>query len=162
MISPATMAEAFNRNVEIIKLQTAGLSQQDSLVQLPFRGNCMNWIVGHILTNRYSVLKLLGSEQAAEAERAARYTRESEPITSDGAGVLPLEQLVELLECTQAQISGLLAEITPEALASPLAFFGRRSMSVAEWLMFFYFHDTYHTGQAEILRQACGRNDKII
>jgi hypothetical protein len=29
MISPATMAEAFNRNVEIIKLQTAGLSQED-------------------------------------------------------------------------------------------------------------------------------------
>lgn len=35
-------------------------------------------------------------------------------------------------------------------------------MSVAEWLMFFYFHDTFHTGQTEILRQATGKNDKVI
>jgi hypothetical protein len=25
-----------------------------------------------------------------------------------------------------------------------------------------YLHDTYHTGQIEILRQASGKNDKII
>jgi hypothetical protein len=42
VISSTTLADAFNRNVEIIKLQTAGLSHADSLIQLPFRGNCMN------------------------------------------------------------------------------------------------------------------------
>jgi len=25
-----------------------------------------------------------------------------------------------------------------------------------------YFHDSYHTGQMEILRQAAGKDDKII
>jgi uncharacterized damage-inducible protein DinB len=35
-------------------------------------------------------------------------------------------------------------------------------MSIAEWLLFFYFHDTYHSGQTEILRQAAGKDDKII
>jgi hypothetical protein len=162
MISPATLSEAFNRNVEIIKMQTAGLSQEDSLIQLPFRGNCMNWLVGHILTNRFNVLKLLGAEQAAEAERVARYVRDSAPIKLDGADVLPLEKLLVTLEEAQVQIAGLLAEITPEALERQVAFYGRRSMSVAEWLMFFYFHDTYHTGQTEILRQATGKDDKII
>lgn len=162
MISPTTLADAFNRNVEIIKLQTAGMSQEDSLIQLPFRSNCMNWIVGHIVTNRYSVLKLLGAEQPAEAQCVVRYVRDSAPITTVGADVLPLEGLIGTLEQTQAQIAGLLAEITPEALDRQVAFFGRRSMPVAEWLMFFYFHDTYHTGQTEILRQATGKNDKII
>jgi len=162
MISPATLSEAFNRNVEIIKMQTAGLSQEDSLIQLPFRGNCMNWLVGHILTNRFNVLKLLGAEQAAEAERVARYVRDSAPIKLDGADVLQLEKLLVTLEEAQVQIAGLLAEITPEALERQVAFYGRRSMSVAEWLMFFYFHDTYHTGQTEILRQATGKDDKII
>ena len=162
MISPATMADSFKRNVEIIKMQTAGLSQEDSLVQLPFRGNCMNWIVGHILTNRYTVLRLLGAGQPAEAEHVKRYERDSAPITVSDEEVLPLEQLIATLEQTQAQIAGILAQITPEELDYPVAFFGRRSMSVAEWLMFFYFHDTYHTGQTEILRQATGKNDKII
>jgi len=45
------------------------MSQADSLIQLPFRSNCMNWIVGHILTNRYNVLRLLGAELPIEAEQ---------------------------------------------------------------------------------------------
>jgi uncharacterized damage-inducible protein DinB len=162
MISSTTLAEAFNRNMELIKMQTAGLSHADSLIQLPFRGNCMNWIVGHILTNRYNVLKLLGQEQPNQATLVARYERESAPITMDEAEVLPLDELLATLERTQAEIAGLLAMITPEELERQVAFYGRRSRPVAEWLMFFYFHDTYHTGQTEILRQATGKNDKII
>lgn len=162
MLSPTNLAEAFKRNVEIIKMQTEGLSHEDSLVQLPFRGNCMNWVVGHILTNRNSVLKLLGIEQPPTADLVARYTRESQPITASGTDVVALERLIELLEESQAQLAGLLADITPEELSREVAFFGRRSMPVSEWLFFFYFHDTYHSGQTEILRQAAGKDDKVI
>ncbi|OGO38236.1 MAG: hypothetical protein A2W35_20485 [Chloroflexi bacterium RBG_16_57_11] len=88
--------------------------------------------------------------------------RDSEPVTTNGPDVLPLDELITLLERAQAQIVSLLAEITPADLDRQVAFFGRRSMSIAEWLMFFYFHDTYHTGQTEILRQASGINDKVI
>ncbi len=62
MITPIDFAEAYGRNVETIKLQTEGISQADSLVQLPYSANCLNWVVGHIVTNRHSVLKLLSGE----------------------------------------------------------------------------------------------------
>jgi len=26
----------------------------------------------------------------------------------------------------------------------------------------FYFHDTYHTGQTDLLRQVAGKHDKVI
>lgn len=162
MITPTILADAYARNVMIIQQQTAGLSDADSLVQLPFRGNCMNWIVGHIVTNRHNVLKLLNGEFPAEAARMQRYVRESQPITGPEAGVLPLAELLALLALAQTQLAARLEELTPAALAESVAFFGNRSMSVAEWLMFFYFHDSYHTGQTEILRQAAGKNDKII
>ena len=162
MITPTYLASAYARNVMIIQQQTEGLSDADSLMQLPFRGNCMNWLVGHILTSRHSVLKLLDGHRPAEAARVARYDRESQPITGPEEGVLPLAELMALLELSQQQIDARLAEITPDALAQPVAFFGNRSMPVAEWLMFFYFHETYHTGQTEILRQAAGKDDKII
>lgn len=162
MITPSYLASAYARNVMIIQQQTAGLSDADSLVQLPFRGNCMNWIVGHIVTNRHNVLKLLDGVFPAEAERLHRYVRESQPITGPAEGVLPLDELLALLDLAQTQLTARLAELTPAALAEPVAFFGNRSMPVAEWLMFFYFHDSYHTGQTEILRQAAGKNDKII
>lgn len=162
MITPTALAEAFSRNVQIVKKQAAGLSQADSLVQLPFRGNCLNWIVGHLVTNRLSVLRLLGAEPPFEAGRVARYERESEPVTAEGEGVLPLEELIALLEQLQAQLGGLMVEVSAEALSHPVVFYGNRSMPVSDWLFFFYFHDTYHTGQTEILRQAAGKDDKII
>ena len=162
MITPTYLAEAYARNVMIIQQQTAGLSDADCLVQLPFRGNCMNWLVGHIVTNRYNVLALLDGARPVEAARIARYERESQPITGPEQGVLPLADLLALLALSQQQIAARLAEITPDMLAQSVAFFGNRSMPIAEWLMFFYFHETYHTGQTEILRQAAGMDDKII
>jgi uncharacterized damage-inducible protein DinB len=148
--------------VEIVKLQSAGMTQDESLIQLPFRANCMNWVLGHLVTNRNSILKLLGREDLIDDTSMKRYERESEPITGSGEGVLQLEELIHLLERAQSHIQQLLSEISPEELARQIAFFGNRSMSIAEWLFFFYFHDTYHTGQTEILRQAAGKNDKII
>ncbi len=162
MISPTHMAESFARNVQIIKMQTAGLSHAESLTQLPFRGNCMNWIVGHIANSRNSVLELLGATPALDPERATRYARDSEPITGDGPGVLPLEELIATLEHSQVQLNELLMAITLEELSRQVALFGGRARSVGEWLLFFFFHETYHTGQTEILRQAAGKDDKVI
>ncbi len=163
MIPPTAMANAFGRNVDIVKLQVAGLSQADSLIQLPFRSNCMNWVVGHLITNRLSVFRLLGIEDIPfDTDSLARYQRESEPITGEEEGVLPLEQLMAMLEQSQARLAERLETIIAEDLAHPVALFGSRSKPVAEWVFFFYFHDCYHTGQTEILRQAAGTNDKII
>jgi hypothetical protein len=162
MITPATLAESLSRNVEIVKLQTTGMTQAESLIQLPFRANCMNWIIGHLVTNRNSILKLLDRADLVDSASMKRYERESKPITGPGEGVLSIEELIQLLEQAQTNIRSILDEISEEELARQVTYFGNHSMSVAEWLFFFYFHDTYHTGQTEILRQAAGKNDKII
>ena len=162
MISAVQLADAYARNVSIVKMHNDGLSQAESLLQLPFRSNCMNWIVGHLVTNRHSVQQLLQGSPPVEAERVTRYSRESAPISSEQTGVLQLTELLELLEQAQAQINVCLATVSSTDLEKQLAFYCRKTMSVAEWRMFFYFHDTYHTGQSEILRQAASRDDKII
>lgn len=162
MISPQTMIDSFDRNVSIIKRQTAGLTHADSLIQLPFRANCMNWLIGHILTNRNNVMKLLQTEPTFDPARATRYVSESEPVTGEGEGVIPLEDLLAELDRSQARLAERLTAITPEELEQQVAFFGNSTMSVAEWLIFFFFHDTYHVGQTEIMRQAAGKDDKVI
>ncbi|MBN2147807.1 MAG: DinB family protein [Anaerolineales bacterium] len=163
MITPASLAFAFGRNVGIIKDQVAGLSQADSLIQLPFRANCLNWVVGHIITNRLAIFKVLGVEDIPfDAASLGHYEYDSRPITGEEEGVLPLEQLIAMLEQTQTILTERLGAISAQELERPLVFFGEREMPVAEWVFFFYFHDCYHTGQTEILRQAAGKNDKII
>jgi uncharacterized damage-inducible protein DinB len=162
MITPKTLADAFENNVGIVKMQAAGLSQTDSLVQLPFRANCLNWVLGHLVSNRRTILKLLGDEQTLDGTLIARYEYDSAPVTGEGEGVLPLEQLLSLLDRAQEQIAKRLEAITEEELARPLIVFGNRERTLGEWLFFFFFHDCYHTGQTEILRQAAGKDDKII
>jgi hypothetical protein len=45
MITAKDLIGASERNLGIIKAQTEGLSHADSLLQLPFRGNCLNWVL---------------------------------------------------------------------------------------------------------------------
>lgn len=161
MISATSLASAFSRNCEIIKMQAEGLTHQDSLRQLPFRANCMNWIVGHLVANRSHIFKLLEADHLVDEQTFSRYERESEPILRDGPGVLPFEDLLQSLEQSQKHLEGILDAIHPDDLQRTDAFFGSRVMTVADWLFFFYFHETYHVGQTEILRQAAGMNDKV-
>lgn len=162
MIHPAFLADSYRRNILVLKMQCKDLTQEQSLKQLPFRGNCMNWIVGHLVTNRNNVLKLLEASDLIEDVDVSRYQRESEPITFESVGVLTLDSLLEMLGRSQTHLDRLLEEISDEELDRKIAFFGNKVMTVAEWLLFFLFHDTYHTGQSEILRQAAGMDDKII
>ena len=162
MITLQNLVDAYGRNLEIIKKQTDNLSQQQSLIQLPFRSNCLNWVVGHILTNRCNILNLLDAEDLRPGIDLFHYERESEPILADGEGVLELEELVSHLEETQSRLIAALSRETMESLQRPKPYRGRPEKPLAYWLFFLYFHDCYHTGQTEILRQAAGTDDKII
>lgn len=162
MITPAKLAEYFARNVYVIRRQTQDLSDADSLIQLPFRANCMNWTVGHIVSYRNNIALLLGAQPTVDPARLARYERESEPVIGPGPGVLPLGELLAELDRSQEQVNALLAQLGPQEWERQVALSGGRTASVGERLLFLYFHDTYHTGQTELLRQAAGKDDKII
>jgi hypothetical protein len=163
MITTTTLAAAYDRNVNIVKQQAEGLSHADSLIQLPFRANCLNWVVGHLVTNRITVLKLLEVQEFPFDEGSlTHYQYDSQPITADGEGVLSLDQLLTMLEQAQGIINTKMSALTDEVLSRPLTVFGDHAQPLADWLFFFFFHDCYHTGQTEILRQAAGKDDKII
>ncbi len=160
MVSPELLAEAFGRNVSIIKRQTEGLSHDDSLLQLPEGGNCLNWVLGHLANNRDRILALVGAEPVL-GEAGERYRRESEPVTGPGEGVLKMQDLVDAIERSQASIAAFLQRATPEDLGREVPFAGRTG-PLGDRLFFLYFHETYHTGQTEFLRHLAGKNDKII
>lgn len=164
MISPNDLAAAFGRNVMIVKRQTGGLTHEDSLLQLPFRGNCLNWVLGHIATNRDVVLAALGEEPVMGAG-GTRYKRESEPLTdpNEKEGVLPLQELIHRLEQSQERITaalGRMSDADMEREVEPDGTYGKST--VAGRVFFLYFHETYHLGQTELLRQLAGKEDKII
>lgn len=161
MIANKQLTEAFERNVRIVQMQTNGLSQADSLLQMPFRANCMNWVVGHILANRDSILKSLGEQPLLNDQEIETYDSESKPVIEEGAGVIPLENLLDILQRGQESIAACLAELTPGEFTNEIKG-GDKMKTLGERLFFLYFHETYHVGQTEYLRQLAGKDDKVI
>lgn len=157
MISPQYMVNMFNRNVRIIGMQINGFTHEDSLLQPPFYGNCMNWVIGHIVRSRGSMLKG-GFDLSLSLTDEQLHTYDKTAITEDGDHVLTLEQLLDGLNQTQQLIEQALTSTPVEKFTEP---FGE-SGTLGEYVVGFYFHDTYHTGQTEQLRQLTGVNDKVI
>ena len=161
MIDASQLTKAFGRNTAILMMQVAGLSHEDSLLQTPYKINCLNWTLGHILVYRDRVLSRSGTTpQFAEGE-LDRYRRESEPITGDGPGVLQFPRLVAGIESSQEAVDQSLGLMSDGMFSEQVDEDGR-TVSRAALLHFDYFHDTYHTGQTELLRQVAGADDKVI
>jgi hypothetical protein len=158
-IHPELLAFLFNINYEVVKQQTDGLSHEDSLLQLPFRGNCLNWVLGHLIISRDSILKVLEETEVWSEEIAAPYLREADPITAENNNLAqPLENILTAFDLSHQRLMAAFERITPEDLAAPKS---ERS-SIGKWIAFLQFHESYHVGQTELLRQLAGKNDKVI
>jgi len=161
VITATDLIGALERNLGIIKAQTQGLSHADSLLQLPFRGNCLNWVLGHIAANRNTILRFLGEGTILSEAHVKRYEFNSEPVCGDAGDILTLEQLLMVLEQGQSALTAKLQKMTVEELAREVqSFLG--TTSLGQLIFYLYWHESYHTGQTEALRQLAGKNDKVI
>ena len=154
------LAKAYARNLWILQRQSEGLSNDESFLQPSMRGNCLNWIVGHLAVHRDYVLDLLGQQKLLDDRATARYKRDSAPITGPDPEALPLSALLAALAQGQEQIASALPALSADDLAREVTF--GRAMPLGEALFFLYFHDTYRTGQAEPLRQLAGKDDQVL
>lgn len=161
MITNDQLLDGFSLNFRLIKLHTAGLSHAESLVQTPYNINCMNWVLGHIAVGRDSVMGLIGAEPLLGVDETLRYKTESDPIIEDGPHVLQLEKLLEVLSTGQSRLAAALDVLSEAELLEEIQA-GERMMPLGTRLYGFYFHDTYHTGQIDLLRQVAGANDRVV
>jgi hypothetical protein len=156
------LANVFKRNLWVIKRQVDSLTHEDTLIQLPFRGNCLNFVLGHMAASRILLFQDIEIDQdfIIQAE-IDRYVMEADPITSDGDDVLKLEYIMDIFEKSQEIIDSKISELTPEEFAVVI---NKRDWesTVGERIEFLGWHEAYHTGQTEYLRQLAGTDDKVI
>lgn len=139
---------------------TAEVTHDDSLDQPQKGGNCLNWVVGHIVATRNQTLGLLGKEPIWSDEKASRYRRGGEPINGPEEAVVPFEEILADFNASQEAIVAGLGEITDEELDVLVPWFGEQSpKSVA--LAGLVFHETYHLGQTGLLRRVAGKEGAI-
>jgi uncharacterized damage-inducible protein DinB len=153
------MVEILERNQRVINEQSKDLTHADSLLQLPFRSNCFNWVLGHIVVCRDLMLTIM-KEPAVLGDREAEvYERGSKPLSS-GQDVVYLATLLASSRENVKRLSDAIRDVTEESLAE--IYDEERGNTVQEWLEFLIWHESYHLGQLEILRQLAGKDDAII
>lgn len=161
MISAEGLVTAYTRNASYVRTHLAGLTHADALVQPPVAGNCILWVVGHIVCYRNYIMRALGQPAVLPEAQAARFAKDSAPVLADEPGLTRLEALVIAFEQAQEQILLKVRELN-EAQALEVITQGDFTMPRAELLMSYMRHESYHSGQLELLRQLAlhARNGK--
>ncbi|MBC7875993.1 MAG: DUF664 domain-containing protein [Anaerolineales bacterium] len=161
MINAQLMADHFAISLRSIHMQTDGLTHEESIMQLPFRGNCMNWTLGHALLCREEILDMLSMPRVFPNETFQRYDQGSEPITQDEPGVIRLEKLLEMFDEQSPRFLEALINTSEETYATEIQV-GQNKRVVARRVLFYFFHEATHVGELAILRQLTGRNDQVV
>jgi uncharacterized damage-inducible protein DinB len=121
--------------------------------------NRTHWVMKK-QAERNSVLIALDEIPIWSEESLAVYKRESEPITSSEQAQ-PFKDLLADLDETHRRIVTALERFPAEKLEK-VAANDPNDRSVGQRVAFLHWHETYHTGQLELLRQLAGKVDKII
>ena len=127
-----------------------GLTHAETLIQLPFDVNCLNWVLGHIVTNRSHALEVIGVEHAWREDVRRLYNTGTENIKPDGESMqvdVLLKHLDESIELLKSALEGVCEEYLSERFSN---YRGEKSREAH--LSGFHWHETYHIGQLEIFR----------
>lgn len=157
---PLPLLDTLETNQGVIHTELKDITHTESLVQPGFNANCLNWVLGHILTSRDNCLRLLDLPGVLTPAQIAIYDRGADPLT-DPLNATDFGELLSLLDSSYARLKDGLKKVTPEALELEINLWGNLE-PLGAFLAFFFWHEAYHTGQLNLLRQVVGKNDKTI
>lgn len=144
------LSEQYAFQTSLIQLLVDDISHEENLLQLPFEANCMNWILGHILSRRQSSLVTLAAEPLWAEQQLSRYKTGSEPIVSSEQAI-HFNVLKDDLRRSLERIQSALEESNDETLER-IVVNDRGEKSAQRHLEGFLWHESYHIGQLELQR----------
>jgi len=137
-----------------------GLTHDDSLKSPEEGGNCINWVVGHVLIGRNILFRQLGGDAFLTEEEAMPYQRGAASLKV-GDPCIDLARLMTGLEETSAVLMERIKALDDEGLGrslDPSAFPVQvEKPTLGALLSLLMFHESYHSGQVGILRRLAGK-----
>lgn len=146
----------------VLRANLEGVTQAESLVQPRPAGNCLNWVVGHIVCVGNRALPLLGQAPVVDPASLDRYDRGSAPIT-DPAEAMDVGELMRIWGEVVPRVDAGLCTLTAEAMGQPAPFSpsGDPDETVGSLVSTVLFHQAYHSGQTGVLRRVSGHEGAV-
>ncbi|MFH1680287.1 MAG: DinB family protein [Candidatus Eisenbacteria bacterium] len=154
------LVSLYGLNAFVVRENLDGVTHEESLRSAGKGGNCINWVMAHIVATRSGVLRLAGEEPVGPDDAMRRYTRGSAPLRN-GEEAIPLDRLCADFGLSQVKLMEALVRLSDEDLASKGMKGGIGGESIGEQLAGLAFHEAYHAGQLGILRRLAGREGAI-
>ncbi len=141
----------------IIKMRTEGITQEQSLLQLPIPANCMNWQLGHMLMYREYVLEALTEQDGPDPSEYKVYGAGCEQMT-DGTHAVDIDVLKSRLDDVAAKLKPVLRQTSAEQYET--IFNAEREMTLDDTVrLYLTYHEAYHIGQLEVLQELAKQTD---
>lgn len=163
-MSRDVLAASFSISQQIILGNVMDINHEESLRQPQSEGNCINWIAGHILSSRASILEMFGEKPFLTEKEEEPYRRGSAPL-KPGDDCAEFDKLRSgLMQSGGVIVSKLKsleddfieAEIDPKEVPIPTEEPTRNGL-----LTFLLYHEAYHVGQLGIGRRLLGKTGAI-
>ncbi|MGH9617857.1 MAG: DinB family protein [Acidobacteriaceae bacterium] len=142
----------------VVKRNVEGLTQEDSLIQPQPGGNCLNWVIGHLLYVSDKMLSMLGQTPVLGTDTLKRYGRGTPQLTN-AAEAIQLDRLMAAWDEAAGRLEAGLNAVTSEDLDRPAPFSptDNPKETVRSLLSLLSFHQAYHAGQTGLLRRIAGK-----
>ncbi|MFP3834106.1 hypothetical protein [Chryseobacterium sp. SIMBA_028] len=135
-------------SLKIVSLNTEGITHEESMIFPNDEANCMNWILGHLIYIRNSLLNILGEESIWDSEKFSCYNR-GEIAWDRKTEFINFDELKSYLQQSQDKL---------EAKLNILESFKEENVKDISTLC---LHEIYHGGQLGYLRRILGRPGAI-
>lgn len=152
----------FTRNSNaVVQANVHGITHAESLMQPQPGGNCLNFILGHLVCIYNNALPLVGQEPVLPPEETSRYDRGSDPVAADEA--IDFGRLLEAWSEATSRFDAGLANLTPDFLdqKAPFSPSDDPNETNRSVLATIAFHQAYHAGQTALSRRLVGKPGAI-
>ncbi len=146
----------------VVNATLEGIDDDAYYHQIQDAGNCLNWVLGHMVQARNGALVMLGQEPVMPVEIIDRYKRSSDAVTNPAGTISPAE-LRDAFNRAQEPLLAGLASLKDEMLTEKAPFSPGDSdkETVGSLLAGLAFHEAYHCGQLGLIRRTLGMDGVI-
>lgn len=143
----------FSNNVRMMEESCKDLTQAQSLVPMSFGHNCVNWTLGHLLSYRKFILKVLGDETLnwpKEFEDIYDTGNSLEESSQAAAKGVKLEILLRTLKQSQEILEASLRAKDLAEFTGNHEFFGGMPSTPKSIVEFLLWHESTHAGEINV------------
>ncbi len=142
----------FHLTSKALEYNLEGISDEEALDQPGNGGNCINWLVGHIIASRDTYYMQLGRDALLPESKRERYDRGSQPVSA-GDEIYRLSELFQYFEKSNKTFQDLFENFSEKRITL--------SSEQVNELAGILFHEAYHVGQVAIVSRTLGKEGVI-